>query len=161
MYQCFYDYVKPNYGENAKLCYVDTDSLIVEVKTDDIFKDIAQDVETRLDLSKYEIDRPLPRGKNEKIISLVKEKLGGQIMKEFVGLRAKTYIYLKENNDENKKAKDTKKCVIKRKRKFQDYIDSLKGARLVRKINYLEKKDTHLCRMSQNTSKIFCDKKLF
>ena len=144
MHQCFYDYVKPNYGENAKLCYVDTDSLIVEVKTDDIFKDIAQDVETRLDLSKYEIDRPLPRGKNEKIISLVKEKLGGQIMKEFVGLRAKTYIYLKENNDENKKAKDTKKCVIKRKRKFQDYIDSLKGARLVRKINYLEKK-THIC----------------
>ena len=57
-------------------------------------------------------------------------------MKKFVGLRAKTYIYLKENNNENKKAKDTKKCVIKRKLKFQDYTDSLKVARLVRKINY-------------------------
>ena len=108
----------------------------VDVKTDDIYKDIVQDVETRLDLSNYEIDRPLPRGKNEKIIGLMKEKLGGQIMKEFVGLRAKTYIYLKENNNENKKAKDTKKCVIKRKLKFQDYTNSLKAARLVRKINY-------------------------
>ena len=144
MYEFFYDYVKPNYGENAKLCYADTDSLNVDVKTDDIYKDTVQDVETRLDLSNYEIDRPLPRGKNEKIIGLMKEKLGGEIMKEFFGLRAKTYIYLKENNNENKKAKDTKKCVIKRKLKFQNYTDSLKAARLVRKINYLEKK-THIC----------------
>ena len=77
MYEFFYDYVKPNYGENAKLCYADTDSLIVDVKTDVIYKDIVQDVETRLDLSNYEIDRPLPRGKNEKIIGLMKENLGG------------------------------------------------------------------------------------
>ena len=151
MYEFSYDYVKPNYGKNAKLCYADTDSLIVDVKTDDIYKDIVQDVETRLDLSNYEIDRPLPRGKNEKIIGLMKEKLGGQIMKEFVGLRAKTYIYLKENNNENKKAKDTKKCVIKRKLKFQDYTNSLKAARLLRKINYQKtrKKDT----FAQNVSK--------
>ena len=60
MYQFLYDYIKPNYGEKVKLCYMDIYSFIVHVKTDDIYKDIAEDVETRFDLSSYEIDRPLP-----------------------------------------------------------------------------------------------------
>ena len=84
------------------------------IKTDDIYKDIAEDVETRFDTSNYELDRPLPKGKNKKVIGLMKDELGGQIMKEFVGLRAKTYSYLKDNNDKDKKAKDKEKCVIKR-----------------------------------------------
>ena len=56
MCQFWYDYVKPKYGEKAKLCYMDTDSFIVHVKTDDIFKDIAEDVETRFDSSNFEIE---------------------------------------------------------------------------------------------------------
>ena len=119
--------VKPKYGENAKLCYMDTYSFIVNVKTDDIYKDVAKDIETRFDTSNFEIDRPLPKGKNEKVIGLMKDELGGQIMKELVGLRAKTYSYLKDNNDEDKKAKGTRKCVIKRKRKFQDYKNCLEA----------------------------------
>ena len=71
------------------------------------------------------MDRPLPKGKNEKVTGLMKDELGGQIMKEFVGLRAKTYSYLKDTNDEDRKAKGTKKCVIKRKLKFQDYKNYL------------------------------------
>ena len=59
MYEFWYDYVKPKYGENAKLCYMDTDSFIVHVKTDDIYKDIAEDVETGFDTSNYGMDRPL------------------------------------------------------------------------------------------------------
>ena len=51
MYEFWYDYVKPKYGENAKLCFMDTDSFIVHVKTDDIYKDIAEDAETRFDTS--------------------------------------------------------------------------------------------------------------
>ena len=79
-----------NFVENAKLCYIDTDIMIF--KTDDIYKDIAQDVETRFfDTSNFELGRPLSKGKNEKVIGLMKDELGGQIMKEFVGLRAKTY----------------------------------------------------------------------
>ena len=66
MYEFWYDYVKPKYGENAKHCYMDTDSLIVPVKTDDIYEDIAEDVETRFNTSNFEIERSLPTGKNQK-----------------------------------------------------------------------------------------------
>ena len=61
MYEFWYDYVKPKYGKNAKLCYIYTDSFIVVVKAGDIYKDIAEDVETRFDLSNYELYRPLPK----------------------------------------------------------------------------------------------------
>ena len=66
MYEFWYDYVKLKYGENAKLCYMDTDSFIVHVKIDDIYKDIVEDVEIRFDTPNFELDRPLPKGKNLK-----------------------------------------------------------------------------------------------
>ena len=65
MYEFWYDYVKPKYGEKSKMCYMDTDSFTVYIKTDDICKDIAEDVETRFDTSNYELDRPLSKGKNK------------------------------------------------------------------------------------------------
>ena len=74
----------------------------------------------------------------------MKDELGGQIMKEFLGLRAKTYNYLKDNNDEDKKAKGTKKCVIKRKRKFGDYKNRLEAAQIENKLNHLEKNKIHV-----------------
>ena len=63
IYDIWYNYVKPRYGENAKLCYMDTGSFILHVKTGDIYKDIAEDVETRFDTSNFELYRPLPKGK--------------------------------------------------------------------------------------------------
>ena len=77
MYELWYDYVKPKYGENVNLCYLVTDSFPVHVKTDDIYKDIAEDVETRFDTSNFEIDRRLSKGKNKKVIGLMKDELGG------------------------------------------------------------------------------------
>ena len=115
------------------------DSFIAQVKTDDIYKDISEDVETSFHTSHFEIDRPLPRGKSKKVIGLIKDELGGQIIKEFVGLRAKTYSYLKDNKTQGTKAKGTKKCVIKRKLKFQDYKNCLEAAEIENKINHLEK----------------------
>ena len=56
MYEFSYDYVKPRYGEKAKLCYMDTDSFIAYIKTGDIYKEIAEDVETRFHTSNYELD---------------------------------------------------------------------------------------------------------
>ena len=73
MYELWYDYVKSKYGKIGKLCYMDTDSFIVYIKTDDIYKDIAEDVETRFDTSNYELDGMLPKGKNKKIIRLMKD----------------------------------------------------------------------------------------
>ena len=72
MYEFWYDYAKLKHGEKAKLCYMDTDSFIVYIKTDDIYKDIAEDVETRFDTSNYKLKRPLPKGKNKKVIGLIR-----------------------------------------------------------------------------------------
>ena len=58
------------------MSYIDTDSFIVYTKADDIYKDIAEDIETRFDTSNYELDRPLPKEKNKKVIRLMKDKLG-------------------------------------------------------------------------------------
>ena len=86
---------------------------IIYIKTDDIYKGIAEDVETRFDTSNFELDRPLPKGKIEKVIGLMKDELGRKIMTKLVGLRAKAYSYLIDDGCEDKKAKDTKKCVLK------------------------------------------------
>ena len=81
--------MKPKYGDHVKLCYMDTDSFIMHIKTEDFYKDIANDVEERFDTSNYEVNRPLPTGKNKKVIGLMKDELGGKIMTEFVALRPK------------------------------------------------------------------------
>ena len=72
MYEFWYDYMKPKYGDNVKLCYMDTDSFIMHIKTEDFHKDIADGVEKRFHTSNYEFDRPLPTGKNKKVIGLMK-----------------------------------------------------------------------------------------
>ena len=87
MCEFWYDYVKPKYYEKAKLCYMDADSFIAYIKTDDIYKDIAEDVETRFDTSNYELDKPLPKGKIKNVTGLMKDELGGKIMTKFVGAR--------------------------------------------------------------------------
>ena len=67
MYECWYDYIKPSYADNVKLCYMDTDSFIFHVKTKDFYEDIAKDVEKRFDTSNYKVNKPLPTGKNKKL----------------------------------------------------------------------------------------------
>ena len=81
---------------------MDTGSFNVYIKTDDIYKNIEEDVETRFDISNYELDRPLPKGKNKKVIGLMKGELSGKIMAKFVGLSAKTYSYLKVDGSKGK-----------------------------------------------------------
>ena len=68
MYEFWHDYMKPKYGDNVKLCYMDTDSFIIYIKTEDFYKDIADDVECKFDTSNYEVDRPLPTGKNNEVV---------------------------------------------------------------------------------------------
>ena len=114
MYEFQYDYVKPKYQDDAKLCYMDTDSFIIHIETEDFQKDIA-DVEKWFETSNNNEDdkRSLPIGKIKKVIILFKDELGGKIMIEFVRLRTKTWSYLMNDGSEHKKAKGTTKCVIK------------------------------------------------
>ena len=93
IYEFWYDYGKLKYDEKVKLCFMDTDSFILYIKTHDIYKDIAEDTETRFDTSNYELDRLLPKVKTKKLFGLLKNELGGKIMSKLVGLRVKTYSY--------------------------------------------------------------------
>ena len=142
MYEFWYDYMKPKYNDNIRLCYMDTDSFIMNIKANDFYKDIANDVENRFDTSNYEVNtsetsalarRPLPTGKNKKTIGLMKDELGGKIITEFVTLRPKTYSFLTDDGKEDKKAKGTKKCIIKKMIKFNDYKKCLLNGEIIRK----------------------------
>ena len=81
MYEFWYDYVKLKYREKTKLCYMDTNSFIIYIKTDDIYKENTEDVETRFDISNYELERPLPKEKKKKVIGLMKDESGEKIKK--------------------------------------------------------------------------------
>ena len=121
MYEFWYDYVKIKYQDKARLCYMDTDSFVVNIKTKDFYKDISQDVNKRFDTSNYTFDRPLPTGINKKVIGLMKDELGGDIITEFLALRPKAYSYITNDFIEMKKAKGTKKCVANKMLRFEDY----------------------------------------
>ena len=126
MYEFWYDYIKPKYKQKARLCYMDTDSFVIYIKTEDFYKYIASDVETWFDTSNYDEKdkRPLSIGKNKKVIRLFKDELGGKIMIKFCALRAKAYAQKLDDDTEKKRAKSTKKCVVKRKLTFKNYMDS-------------------------------------
>ena len=143
MYEFWYDYMKLEYGDNVKLCYMDTDSFIMHIKTENFYKDIADDVEKRFDTTNYEINRPLPIGKNKKVIGLMKDELGGKIMTEFVALRPKTYSYLTDDCKEDKNAKGIKKCIIKRRLKLNDYTDCLLNNEIILKSKQRFKNEKH------------------
>ena len=113
MYEFHYDYMEPKYGNNLKLCYMDTDPLVYHIKTEDFYEDIKEDVATRFDTSEYskEDARPLLIGLNKKVIGVMKDELGGKIMTKFVALRSKLYAYRKLDGVEDKKCKGIKKSV--------------------------------------------------
>ena len=133
MYDFWYDYMKPKYNVDVKLCYMDTDSFVMHIKTNDFCKDISDDVDNRFDTSNYEVKRPLPIGKNKKVVGLMKDELGGEIIMEFIALRPKTYSYLTDNGKIDKKAKGNKKCVIKKMIRFDDYKKYLLNDKVILK----------------------------
>ena len=115
---------------------MDTDSFVINIFTEEFFEDISNDVQRWFDTSNYDKNdkRRLKIGINKKVIRMFKEELGGKTMKEVCAPRAKTYLYLidcyydddyDKNKIINKKAKGTKKRIIKSKIKFDDYYDSV------------------------------------
>ena len=109
MYEFHYDYMLPKYAERLQLCDMDTDSLVYHIKTKDFYADIADDIPARFDTSSYCSNHPLPIELNEKVIGLMKDELGGEIMTEFTILRPKLYSLKKLGGSEDKKCKGIKK----------------------------------------------------
>ena len=114
----------PKYGEKLDLCYMDTDSLIYNIETEDFYKNIADEVPARFDTSGYLPNRPLPIRLNKKVIGLMKDELGGEIMEEFLTLRPKMYSY-RTSSKESKKCKGIKKCVVRKTITSEDYKNCL------------------------------------
>ena len=122
MYEFWYDYLKPMYGDKIILRYTDIDSFIMHIKTDGFYKDVSANVNKWFDTSNFNKNdiRPLEIGKNKKVLGKFKDELDGKV---FLVLIAKTYSFLsndftdddyKKKRIVNKKAKGTKKCVVKR-----------------------------------------------
>ena len=87
MFDFHYNYIKPKYGDKAKLLFTDTDSLMYEIETEDFYKDITEDVKDRFDTSDYPENHPsgIPTGENKKVLGMFKDEAAGKIIKEFVG----------------------------------------------------------------------------
>ena len=121
-----YDYMVPKYGlEKLKLFYMDTDSLVYDIKTEDFYEDIEDDVPARFDTSGYCPNQPLPVGLNKKVIGRMKDELGGKIMTEFVALRPKLCSYKKLDGSEGKKCKGITKFIVNKISTFEDYKSCL------------------------------------
>ena len=120
-YEFWYDYIKPKYEYSRTLLY--EYRFMIHVKTKDIYEDNENDIEKRFDRSNYEIFRPVPTGKIKKVIGLRKDKLDGKIMTKYVALRPKTYSYLINDGNSNKKAKWTRNTYVSMKQalRFNDY----------------------------------------
>ena len=154
MFEFWYDYLKPMYGDKIRLCYTDTDSFIMHIKTDDFYKDISADVDKWFDTSNFNKNdnRPLEIGKNKKVLGKFKDEIGGKIMTKFVALSAKTYSFLideytdedyEKNRIVNRKAKGTKKCVVKRETLFNNYLDSLLKNKVLHRSQQRFRSDHH------------------
>ena len=133
------------YKDKVKLCYMDTDSFVIYIKTEDFYEDFGSDAERWFDTSNYDEndERPLPIGKNKKVIGRFKDELGGKIMTEFAGVRAKTWAYLSNDDSEKKKAKGIKKCVITRGIMFKNCKDCLLNNKVILKSQQKFKRDCH------------------
>ena len=124
---------------------MDTDSFFIHIKSEGFYEDFANDAEKWLDTSSHDKDdkRPLPIGKNKKVIGFFKRELGAKIMKGFVGLRAKTYAYLMDDDSEKKKVKGTNKSVIKRILELINYLDCLLNNKIILQSQQRFKSDYH------------------
>ena len=124
MYDWYYNNLKKKYGENCTLLYIDTDSLLVDIKTDDVYKDMVE-TKDEYDFSDNPKDHPLYNGANKKTIGKMKDECAGTPIAEYIGLRPKLYSVLRTDEQIIKKAKGVKKYVIKKQINFENYKDAL------------------------------------
>ena len=124
MYNFHYGYVKPKYGDRARLLFTDTDSLCYRIQTEDFYKDISKDVPKWFDTSNYLKGHPIG-GANKKVLGMMKDEADGESISEFVGLRSKLYAYKMDDGKADKKCKGVKKIVVKNAITFENYKECL------------------------------------
>ena len=124
LYEYYYNYLKPKYGENCQLLYTDTDSLLLHVHCEDFYKDMGETLDF-YDTINYPKDHPLYSKANEKEPGKLKDEVNGKPIQEAVRLRSKMYSILLDDDTNTKKAKGTKKCVAKKVITHQNYKDAL------------------------------------
>ncbi|XP_071054991.1 uncharacterized protein [Onthophagus taurus] len=143
MYQFYYDFLKPKFGSEIQLCYMDTDSFTVSITTDDVYAFVKDNLE-RFDTSNYlpdnEFSIPL---QNKAVLGLMKDENSGRIMSEFIGLRSKLYANRVCSGRITKKAKGVKKAVVKRKITFEHYLECLTSKRDIYMKQYLFRSQKH------------------
>ena len=140
MYEFHYDYIRHKYGGKAQLCFTDTDSLMYDINTPDVFADMFTAID-RFDTSAYPENHMLHSQVNKKVLGKMKDEMSGKIIEEFIGLRSKMYS-IKSSDEEKKTAKGIKKSAIKRLRhaKYKDALFDGKVThetmRTIRSINH-------------------------
>ncbi|CAH3171261.1 unnamed protein product, partial [Porites lobata] len=127
MFDFHYKYIQPKYGKKAELLFTDTDSLMYQIQTEDFYKDITADVESKFDTSDYPKDHPsgIPTGLNKKVIGMFKDEVAGKQITHFIGLRPKLYSFKIEEGKNVKKCKGIKKSVVAKGITFEHYFDCL------------------------------------
>ena len=131
MYDFYYNELKKQYGEHCQLLYTDTDSLLLEIKTEDVYKDMGANADL-YDTSDYPKDHPQYSEENKKVVGKMKDECAGRLIAEYVGLRPKMYSILEADGGNIKKAKGVKKSVVKKNITHRQYKEALFGRKTYR-----------------------------
>ena len=126
MYEFFYNHLKAKYGNKCRLVYTDTDSLILEIQTEDVYQDM-QETPWVYDTSNYPKEHPLYSITNKKVLGKMKDECGGDAIQEVIAVRPKMYSVLSKKNI--RKAKGVKKNVIEKEITHENYKEALFGRR--------------------------------
>ena len=129
MYDWYYNHLKSFYGQRAQLLYTDTDSLVLEIETEDVYADMKQNTD-QYDTSNYPKDHPLHSIKNKKVLGKTKDECAGAPIAEFVCLRPKMYSVLTADENERRKAKGVKKHVVKKQIRHEQYKECLSQSKI-------------------------------
>ena len=124
MYDFYYNQLKKQYGEHCQLLYTDTDSLLLEIQTEDVYKDMGASAGL-YDTSDYPKDHPQYSEENKKVVGKMKDECAGRIIAEYVGLRPKMYSILEADGRNIKKAKGVKKSVVRKNIYHRQYREAL------------------------------------
>ena len=160
MFDFHYNYIKDKYNNKAELLFTDTDSLMYQIQTEDFYKDITADVESKFDTSDYPKDHPsgIPTGLNKKVIGMFKDEVAGKQISHFIALRPKLYSFKIDDGKNVKKCKGIKKSVVSKGITFEHYFDCLfTGDKQMRSMKIIQSKNHNIYSKEVNKIALSCE----